>query len=681
MLRKSAYRPLDLPCRLFAGAFGALMACASHASVAQPADLVVLNAIVYTADRGHSSAQGLAVRNGKFVLVGTSDQARRLIGTKTQVRDLGGRLVLPGLYDSHLHPIAMIKVDGCDLGNQSRTLLQISDFVRDCLARYPVQAGGWLSVHQWNPSAGNQPDATLPTLVKALDRVSTRIAIQLIGSDGHHGAFNSTGLARAKNAAGRTVGYSKATLARDFSAYRKVIGVDADGNPNGAVNEDAKALMGAPGILTVDFDQRIRERAQLPQLLNSAGITGILDAKAAPPVTALYDLLSQEHRLTFRVNLAQFYDPDQARLPNGRTDYGQLLAQAKSIRAKYASNPLIHADFVKLFADGVLEGNPYAVPPTLPNTLSLHPYLQPIFGKDASGQLTVTGYADTESALCGEVRAHPDNYADVAGIKRFVQVNGFHPGQCAISSGQLRHDRSTIMEFVRQFHRAGFALHIHAIGDGSVAAAVDAIEAARAFDGVSTQHDGLAHVQLAQPSDVERIGRDHLYVAFTYSWARADQQYDISVVPFIDRVIGNEYSSLHSARGYYEANAYPAKGVQRAGGILVAGSDAPVDTADPRPFVNMAVAVTRRARDGKPQSPQQAIGIRDVIDAYTVNGARFLNRDSEAGSIEVGKSADFIVLDRNIVALGDANRAEEIADTRVLETWFEGNSVFVAPAP
>ena len=679
MHQKSANRPLKLLRILLAGAVAALIASAALASTDEPADLVVLNANIYTADRAHSLAGGIAVRNGKIVFVGTSDQARRHIGKTTQVRDLAGRTVLPGLYDSHLHPIAMIKVDGCDLGNQGRTLLQISDFVRGCLARFPVQSGGWLSVHQWNPSVGNQPDATLPTLVKALDRVSTHIAIQLIGSDGHHGAFNSTGLARAKNASGKTVGYTKASLAQGFSAYRKVIGVDADGNPNGAVNEDAKALMGAPGILTVDFDQRIKARAQLPQLLNSAGITGILDAKAAPPLMALYDLLSEEHRLTFRVNLAQFYDPDQAKIPNGHTDYRSLLAQAKSIRAKYANNPLIRADIVKLFADGVLEGNPYAVPPTLPNTLSLHPYLQPIFGKDAAGQLTVTGYVDTGSAACREIRAHPDTYNDAAVIQHFIQVNAFHPGQCVVSSGQLRHDRGTIMEFVGQFHRAGFALHIHAIGDGSVATAIDAIEAARASDGVSTQHDGLAHVQLAQPSDVARIGRDHLYVAFTYSWARADQQYDLGVVPFIDRVIGNEYSALHSARGYYEANAYPANSVLRAGGILVAGSDAPVDTADPQPFVNMAAAVTRRAPGGKPQSPQQAIGIRDVIDAYTVNGARFLKRDSEAGSIEIGKSADFIVLDRNILALADDNSGDEIAGTQVLETWFQGKSVFVRP--
>src|SRR5256885_7882057 len=73
-----------------------------------------------------------------------------------------------------------------------------------------------------------------------------------------------------------------------------------------------------------------------------------------------------------------------------------MLAEANKIRAKYANDPLIHADVIKLFADGVLEGNPFAVPPTLPNAAALKPFLQPIFGVDSAGHATVTGYVDTD---------------------------------------------------------------------------------------------------------------------------------------------------------------------------------------------------------------------------------------------------------------------------------------------
>ncbi len=232
------------------------------------------------------------------------------------------------------------------------------------------------------------------------------------------------------------------------------------------------------------------------------------------------------------------------------------------------------------------------------------------------------------------------------------------------------------MEFVKRFHEAGFTLHIHAIGDGSLKIALDALEAARAADGIATQHDGLAHVQLAQPADVARIGRDHLFVAFTYSWANVELSYDMTVIPFIERVIGNSYAALHAPNSYYEKNVYPFRGVKDAGGILVAGSDAPVNTADPQPFVNMALAVTRRIPGRPAESPAQAIAIRDVLDAYTINGARFLNRDTDAGSLQSGKSADFIVVDRDILDLADHGQADGIVATRVLQTWFQGKQVF-----
>ncbi|MFM9587435.1 hypothetical protein ACKI11_48035, partial [Streptomyces caniscabiei] len=89
-------------------------------------------------------------------------------------------------------------------------------------------------------------------------------------------------------------------------------------------------------------------------------------------------------------------------------------------------------------------------------------------------------YVDTDSALCKQVRAEPKKYEAVAAIHSFMKEHGYHPGQCTISSGQMQHDRDVTMEFVKRFHTAGFTLHIHVIGDGSLKVALDAIEAARA---------------------------------------------------------------------------------------------------------------------------------------------------------------------------------------------------------
>jgi predicted amidohydrolase YtcJ len=134
---------------------------------------------------------------------------------------------------------------------------------------------------------------------------------------------------------------------------------------------------------------------------------------------------------------------------------------------------------------------------------------------------------------------------------------------------------------------------------------------------------------------------------------------------------------LHPADGYYERNGYPVRTLRDAGATLVAGSDAPVVTRDPQPFVNMAMAVTRHLPGRPAFNAGQSVSIRDVLDAYTINGAKYLNRDREAGSLEVGKSADFIVVDRDILALADGGKADEVGATRVLETWFRGQPVYV----
>ena len=134
--------------------------------------------------------------------------------------------------------------------------------------------------------------------------------------------------------------------------------------------------------------------------------------------------------------------------------------------------------------------------------------------------------------------------------------------------------------------------------------------------------------------------------------------------------------ALYDPLGYLHDALYPVESSRKAGAILVAGSDAPVDSRDPRPFENMATGIIKAPQSGDDYRASQRITLDEMLAAYTINGARAVRQQAISGSIEVGKSADFIVLDRDLYQLVASGKPEQIADTRVTRTVFRGQTVF-----
>jgi predicted amidohydrolase YtcJ len=104
-----------------------------------------------------------------------------------------------------------------------------------------------------------------------------------------------------------------------------------------------------------------------------------------------------------------------------------------------------------------------------------------------------------------------------------------------------------------------------------------------------------------------------------------------------------------------------------------------VDSRDPRPFVNMVAGIAKAAGSGEDFRANQRTSLAEIVAAYTINGARAVRQGEITGSIEAGKSADFIVLDRDLFALVEAGTPEQIADTRIEQTVFQGETVYLAP--
>ena len=647
---------------------------------AQVADLVLNNGYVYTVDGARQVAQALAVKDKRIIAVGSDDAISKFIGDGTRVYDLQGRMVMPGLHDAHIHTLGIIQPDICDIRSQAMSLDEMVPFLQDCLDRFPVPAGEWMAVPQWNFTKGNQPSETYPTLRAALDAVSSEHPIILYGNDGHHGAVNSLALSLATDSSGKQTGLNAGTLEEVFADYAQLVAVDAQGEPTGGINEGARELMHPPSVFDVmlgvgdnvpgSFMVKVAEK------LAANGITSVQDAALEPDSLAAFADLERSGKMTFRLSAALFEQPENSQSEEGLARIPEFVEKFSRAREKYSGDELITLQTVKLFVDGVIEGDPLATPPTLPNAAVLSDYKQPRFRVDAKNQrLDLLGYVDTNSELCRSVRSS-DKYRGHAASSSFNLEHGFFPSQCRTNNGVLEHSEGFIHSFVRQMTEAGFSVHAHAIGDRAVRVALDAFaENKEAVDRAGLTQS-IAHAQLVHPDDQKRLGDLGIYMAMTFAWVLPDPEYDISVIPFLEQV--GSVSEMYDPNLYYMQNVYPARSVVAGGGFVVAGSDAPVDTREPRPFVNLQQAVTRSA-DGMAYNASEQLSIEQAIDAFTINAARMLKQSDKVGSIEVGKLADLVVLDQNLVELVEQEQADHIAATRVLMTVFNGRVVYESP--
>lgn len=244
-----------------------------------------------------------------------------------------------------------------------------------------------------------------------------------------------------------------------------------------------------------------------------------------------------------------------------------------------------------------------------------------------------------------------------------------HCGCATDNSGLSFVDPRLLTDIVRTLDEAGFQIHFHALGDRAVREALDALAAAREANGANDNRHHLAHLQLIHPDDLGRFAELGAAANIQALWAAHEPQMDELTIPFL----GSERAALQ----------YPFGDLLRAGARLVAGSDWSVSS--PNPLWGIHVAVNRAVPDEAPNAsgeqrpcepfyPEQALTLAQALTAYTAGSAWVNHLDEVTGTVEAGKYADLVVLDRDPFA----RPALEIADTRVLRTYVEGRLVFAA---
>src|SRR5512135_58798 len=231
----------------------AALACAACESRPPFADLVFTGADVVTMDSANARAQAISIRDGRIVYVGADAGADRWIGTKTRVIPLGGRTVLPGFGDAHVHPVhAGLNMAGCDL-TEYTTRDAVVARIRACADS--LAPGAWLKGSNW----------ALPLFADAnpsrelLDSLTPGRPAFLVAADGHSAWVNTEAL--------RQAGVTSATP----DPLNGRIERDRRKNPTGTLRESAIELV-RDRIPPPNAAERVAALRRAVQELNRVGV-------------------------------------------------------------------------------------------------------------------------------------------------------------------------------------------------------------------------------------------------------------------------------------------------------------------------------------------------------------------------------------------------------------------------
>lgn len=548
------------------------------------ADLIFVGGKVVTVDADFSVREALALRGGRIVGVGTNAEVRAMAGPETRVHELVGRMVLPGLIDSHVHAPAAAMFEFDHEIPPMETIQDVLDYVT---ARTKVvPEGEWIQVQQ--VFITRLKEARYPTRAE-LDRVAPKHAV----------AFRTGPDAMLNTLALQKCGFDREWAVKDGGPG--YLEKDAKGELNGLARGLARYIKITTPTRKArepDYLARLRE---LMADYNKVGFTAIADRGANAESVKLYQKLKDDGGLTVRVALSHTFPSVGA------------MEAIKAAIDEIAKSPLRQEDaWLKLIGT----------------------------------KAWVDGGMLTGSALMSKPWGRNESYGIRDDEYRGVQL---------IPSERL-------LEMVRHVAKHGMQFTAHAQGDAAGAVLLEAYEAVNREVPVKALRMGITHSSFMTRETVERAARLGVVLDIQPIWLYLDT-----------RTLVNQFG--------YERLRYfqPLKTIAAMGGVAGGGSDHMLKIGDRRainpynPFLAMWTTITRRAKWYEGQlHPEEALTRRQAIEFYTRNNAHLLFWEKELGSLETGKRADFVIVDRDLLRCAE----EEVRETQVLETWVEGRRVF-----
>lgn len=521
----------------------------------EKADLIILNAKIYTVDESFSTTQSMAIKDGKIISTGTSEEiSSRYSAPKTE--DLSGKYVYPGFNDAHAHFYGY-GINLIQRANLAGTKSQ--EEIYSILQEHYAQFGGdWILGRGWDQN--NWPIKDFPDKSK-LDELFPDVAVYLIRIDGHAAWCNSKALELA--------GITSETQVEGGEILMR------DGQPTGILIDNAEGLVSSV-VPKPDAEQQSRALKAAERNCFSAGLTSVTDCGLSRDVVLLIDSLQKKGDLKIRINA--MLDPTEE-------NFEQFVK-----KGTYQTDRLM-VNTIKIYADGAL---------------------------GSRGALMLQPYSD-DPGNSGLRMSSPEFYDDI----------------CSLA------------------YENNFQVATHCIGDSANRMMLNTY--GKFLKGENDRRWRIEHAQIVHPDDFVLFAKYSVVPSIQATHATSDMDW-------ADERVGNDRMK----------GAYAYRKLLDQLGWLPNGTDFPVEEI--YPLYTFYSSVFRTHHDGTPEGGFQmenALSRDQALRSMTIWAARASFEENLKGSLEVGKWADFVVLDTDLMIASP----REILNTKIVSTWLAGERV------
>jgi predicted amidohydrolase YtcJ len=546
--------------------------------------LILHHGKVITVDKNFRVAEAIAIEaDGRITAVGSNDEILALKSDASQLLDLGGKTVLPGLMDSHVHPgAAMTEFD-----HEIPTMETIADVLAYVSGRVKVsQPGELISVRQIFIT--RLEEKRYPTRAE-LDRIAPNNPV--VFSTGPDAMLNSLAL--------KLGGYS-----RDYKVPAGSVGkmeVDANAEPTGLLRSLSHNVKAPTSAKSPTAEDTYRRTVELFHDYNAVGLTTVADRDSSLKQCELYQQMLTKGDLSVRMRPSPGI-PSMSLWPACEKAIDEVISHPLT-----KEDPMLQIIGTKVYLDGgMLTGSSWMIDPW--------------------GISEAYGISDPQ-----------------------------YRGVQKITAARLK-------QLVEKVTAAGLQFTAHSVGDAAVQLLIDTYEDVNQRHSVRAARSSVTHCNFMHPDSIAKAAKLGVCIDLQPIWLHMDGR------TLMGHFGEERMSRFQPLRACFDQKVIVGGGSDHMQKI---GSFRSINPYNP--WLGMWTSITRKARKlDQPVHIENALTREEALRLYTSNNAFLLKTEKNAGSLEPGKLADIILVDRDPLTCP----IDDLMQTQVLKTWLGGKLVF-----